>query len=831
MVRLKSDKWYASENQHRLHRQAERQVRGSRRLVSLILLLGLVLMLMQKLNNPQVIENAFQSLGVPLDGQSVNESTVKPTDAASRPADSNAAHIPPEFDPKWDATCSHLIARILDRATPDEVNRLCETFFAIEPSATSTSELARLFDSANKVVSDARETMDRLQNIDSIWSENLDRFKRQWHELSKSPSQPEALDRQFLDAFSGELDLRLIGGLQDRAPWTATENTAFWRLLQRGAQFKFDDNSGLPNRLVHAEVATRALESEFDLFRNRWIRFRGSVRRVEAVERSRAEFGVEKYWLLWLRGSDGADQPVAVYTTDALAPNLEASIHDDSFPNIEVVGIVAKRLAYSSQSGIQVAPTLFAGSIKRLAETSTENSPVPASTLTEYEELTPPWARQSQVEMHGTLAGIAENQLKGMFDADCIREFEQLARRERTPAPDVVLKTLHALGQIGWLRLMDADVAINSGNGWRLDPIEVHGWVRRADPHKLSNLQQDWFSIETTHAIFTLTFDIDQDEPEKSPSLVICQSVPKIWQESLELCQPARIYGYALSSPEIPMRVIFSDSPEWVFIDPPSKNQRPALVPAIKPSWSAIASKGWNLSWFDLLESQNKKPLDAAETQPLLSLLAISHRESLEPLGPSVTAFPDILKNPNEHLGDAIDWKVRLVRGSRVELNSSESKVDTNTQYFQYDGFVSVPGQTVRYVIPNSKDELIFEGEFPVTLLMASASDFVPQNALNSGEISWSVGRHARAKGRFYRLWSYQSEKVESLGRHLWAESEATARQVAPLIVVGSLEPAWPDPLPPSPVDWFAYAMAGAIALLLGVILIFSLKDFLGRKS
>ena len=38
-------------------------------------------------------------------------------------------------------------------------------------------------------------------------------------------------------------------------------------------------------------------------------------------------------------------------------------VADDRWPEIEVLALVGKRLAYGSAAGVQVAPTLFAGSI------------------------------------------------------------------------------------------------------------------------------------------------------------------------------------------------------------------------------------------------------------------------------------------------------------------------------------------------------------------------------------------------------------------------------------------------------------------------------------
>ncbi len=66
MVRFRRDRWYNLEGQQTLHRRAKSESKMFGRLVSLVVLLILVTLLMQRVSDPRVFENAFRQLGVPL---------------------------------------------------------------------------------------------------------------------------------------------------------------------------------------------------------------------------------------------------------------------------------------------------------------------------------------------------------------------------------------------------------------------------------------------------------------------------------------------------------------------------------------------------------------------------------------------------------------------------------------------------------------------------------------------------------------------------------------------------------------------------------------------
>jgi hypothetical protein len=134
------------------------------------------------------------------------------------------------------------------------------------------------------------------------------------------------------------------------------------------------------------------------------------------------------------------------------------------------------------------------------------------------------------------------------------------------------------------------------------------------------------------------------------------------------------------------------------------------------------------------------------------------------------------------------------------------------TGYYQYDGFVKIPGQQINYQAEGAEKPVSFREEFPVTVLMQADSPFVSQEAISSGQTTWKIGRTVRVTGRFFRLWSYHSQRLST--------QQQAIRQVAPLVVASSLEVDRPTPRQLGTVGWFGYAMAAAIILVLVGILV-----------
>ncbi len=377
------------------------------------LLLALVVLLMQKATDPRHVSNAFQALGVPLTPDEPLDSTM-PTksqepinqERSGLEADLPSSDSDRDASPaaaRWRTTCRDMLPRLLESASTADVSELGLHWFGSEASSGTnlgvhdelSESLLSLKNNAEIVLADSiRQTQSPKfpQAEQTAWLQPLRRMESQWQQLWKNrfantdPTSADAgLDAEFAIALSDYLDGQLVRGLRDATPWTQRETTAFWRLIQRG--------QGGVAVLVRQPpiVNTLQLESEADAFRGQLVRFRGTARRIELVTKGHPQMApATAYWEMWLRGEDDSVQPVAVYTSDPAAGKLVQQINPRTadFPAVEVTGYFAKRLAYASQAGVEVAPTLFATQVKPLAASqipTATNSPTLSTDSPEFQ--------------------------------------------------------------------------------------------------------------------------------------------------------------------------------------------------------------------------------------------------------------------------------------------------------------------------------------------------------------------------------------------------------------------------------------------------------------
>ncbi len=384
MVRIRSDRWYSSDGQRRSGSAVRQQTYGSRRVLSMCFLLALVILLMQQAADPRYVSNTFRALGVPLEGDGTQQNAVSAMAAA--PRDVSGGGMPGILSPDatWQVTLDDLLPRLLQDCSADEMEAFASTWFHL-PSQQSNEEkkrrLERLFLSQEATLRSLSSSIESDRSA-AKWAEALVRFSKQWSMLkaelldlavadTTEPTGAKSdrfgdLERYLRASLNRTLDLRLVQSLSDGAPWRKEESTTFWRLLARCKA-----GGGTVDAKSVPRVSTQQLETEAEELKGKTVRFAGSVRRVERVEKGSPEIGLDHYWLVWMRGEDGSSQPVAVYCSDEMAGRWQRRLERDSqdFAEIEVQAVSAKRLPYGSTSGLEIAPTLFATQILTSART------------------------------------------------------------------------------------------------------------------------------------------------------------------------------------------------------------------------------------------------------------------------------------------------------------------------------------------------------------------------------------------------------------------------------------------------------------------------------
>lgn len=687
----------------------------------------------------------------------------------------------------------------------------------------------------------------------------------------------------FADTLSQQLDAALLAGLADAAFWKPQETTTFFRLLERAGQgITAGEHANAP------ETNTLQLESESAKLRGTLIRYRGEIHRIESSSGLDPISGEETpFYKLWVRGADRANQPVAIYVTPTLAEQLPELPHSGkslalSEPKrCSLSAVCGKRMAYRAEGGIEVAPTLFATHLQAFAPDKLppvqedpnaawkfakiglaavafslliawmvrpnsnrtrlvrRKSLVVALCFLPYAgspaQETPPWAAGNSAD---NVRAIIQQPIDDAWQKDTLANLKLHASSSTdTLFPDGVLKTVRLLNQVGWQR---ATQLKRLSSSWiAMDKIRIRGVITAADPIALTTTQLQWFGPDDTARLFRLKIQYRAGESNgesnaAANAVVYCTRVPLMWLGVNELRQPATIEGFELSfsSPEQNSRsddkhttCFLAEAPQWT-LSPSTKPE--ALSPALPDRLLALGKCGWNLTQLDTVAANNQQALSQSEAAAYYSLM----RCIASPLGPrletaaqSETQPTDVLNNKRPQTGLPLNWSVRLVSGTVVEVPQDDQGLLGSRRYFQMDGFVDIGNRTLSYLATTDSGDtrtVNFEREFPVVLVTTDPK-MVPENVANGTKTSWDVRRYVKAGGVFYRLWAYRSDLIESQG--------ASSLQAAPLMIVTNLE----DSLPPvrgrgSPIGWFGVALCMVILCLIGLVLYFAMQNQQRRR-
>ncbi len=632
-------------------------------------------------------------------------------------------------------------------------------------------------------------------------------------------------------------------------------------MLQRGKNFE-------PQSADVSLVTTKQLEAEAARLRGSWVRYRGTVRLVEQVQRQQPLLQDSQYSVMWLQPNDGSTQPVAVYATQAIVEQIQRAVNEQQFPEIELVGVVGKKLAYGSAAGVQVAPTLFSGSIIQFAEVNPK--PLPKSTSETYRTAAvavvvavllsliftvpiwkqlrrrkstsviglalvatfawgcslcnsalaqePPWAKKP-TDGESRLAFV-EQRLQPVFSQSQVDGIRTLIDGSSTAMPDFVLRAIFALNQVGWQAAWEPSAPISLPLAYQLQPVQLNGLAHSVQQVSLNESQQEWFSLQPTKVVYRLQIELTDSNSTRDPKAVapneppaqllsvFSAEIPSAWNRSAQLKQPVQIQAFELrqaaSDSSTPPTVLcaLANRIGWK-LDDSSLANMDQLQPKIPAPWIDLAKAGWDMSWFDLLEKYNKKQLSNEELGPLVKLLEITSQRPTSRTG-RVSQPLEVISQPKTHIGLEVEWSVRLVTGSLVEITQDQRTI----QYYQYDGFVAIPdGQTIKFDSGNTGGQTVdFKGEFPVTVLTSRDSQFVGREQIQAGQHTWPVGKRATVRGRFLKLWSYESERLKS--------SSGNGRLIAPLVVASDMSELLIQPKMNRQGSWMFYLVGLAVVII-----------------
>ncbi len=847
------ERWYSMDGQRRIHQSALQSNAGPRRLISLIVLLVLVLIMIQQVSDPKKVGRVAGAVGLlpqsPQNNATRNNATQNHPATASNPSGASsvpAPQSPTDLPSKQVPDGLSPAVEALGLASPDpDVERQSQVLEVLlknlpdDVKATLADRLFGIIDQRAPKSSDPTGS-DRQAGL-KLWSSDAQRSILRWIDLSDSTAADhamltevrESLDRwtqleplapppESLAGFQRSLQLAmdraLMSDLADNTPWKTTERLALARLLVRASDLSRQFDHAIRIDAVPS-IAIPQLLSQTDTLRGRCFRTLGTIGRIDQPSSMELADGRKlNYSVFWLRPEDLSDQPINVYVPEGVAAARELQVGD----SLQVAGLIAKRRAYASKRGGEIAPVLIATGLL-LDDASEPQGPSLANngqSLGISKELArlrnpipwiPPVDRQIPLD-------LVERSLSGHlgkipFGSSESNDVDSLARNPSVLASlATVLKFQNEIDTVvsGYNSAMLA-VAPNplefQGQGllgaWHGQVIEAR--TIRIDPNLMPGL--GWKEV---YAL------------KLAPNLqVIAKDVPALWLSASELNQPICVQGLGLISmekenqpqgenPRVP-QVVVASRVAWQShrstTGPSTAQEASGLQPELSAGWSALLRSHWDLAFCDAIELLQGQSLTSKDTRPFYTLLAASNEPQSQETQAraysvmewirrteSMKSTKSLVREQQRSVAERIDARVQIRRIQRVDVRNAQSQAWLGSNhYFQLDGLADIGPSRIEVKYGKDYEPIAYEREFPITLVatklpawllsdpatLISSSDLSQEtiDLDSASSIAWTTKIRVDVSGYAYRIWRFRTPQVSAV-------TQDTGYQQAPMLVV-----------------------------------------------
>jgi hypothetical protein len=860
MPSKRTPKWYDAHSQGGSRRAVLHQSNPGRTLVSLVLLLGLVLLLLQQLSDTNKVAEIGEAIGLFEKKQASRDeaSTSGESSPQAMESPSEAVQIYQSLLMRSNDDMSSreqlIWTHYLSRLSPEE-HALLARFWLAPKTKLDSAEIAPLFETAEQAI---QGWVDRItenrsakqptsdETLDST-APDLEALKnilaniRQWQETQFSERDPHT-------AFRRALDKTLLGRFLDNQNWMSKEQLVALRTWARIRELRSAVENEFLNPLqVPAVELSQLMGGDNDNYRGVPLRFRGTI--AAADERTgrlqSQEWDGVVYRVWWMKPSEASSQPVAVYVPVELEPS---KYEKDQKSELEILGFFTKRKAYASSRGADIAPVVFAAYVAKADGPLRRTFGPYSAWLAEHRQAanwrppvdfkTPLTLIQSSITSNAILSKMAEDNLG---DRELTNAFALLlVAKKHEPE----MQTLATAGQ-------DWDVTD------KLVLRKVNGWVNHIKVLNVKSLRDvglntellEVLARESLDKVYELTVQIRRENPNHIDKL-FATNIPETWislirGDALNFKQPVEAVGF---QPKDDASKEVKGKPSWLVSsqvawklqtdDPSSLSE---LIPNLTDVDRFLLEQGWDLANRDIMQRLQSpaQPISRQEEVGLFSLMRIASetRDSLaDDARFKATTVAQIVKSSLSASSKSkprptllwIEGNVRVVRVTRIAIDLPvQQAVLGKDHYFQLDCFAEIGNMT--FEIPTETEPIIYAGEYPITcvaielpswLAAYQGIDIEPSGAgIGSNDAFGSETINAdiffpRVRGKlsgwFYRFWSYRTQEMtDRLGvKH---------RQVTPLIVISDLQISRLDDSPPSQrllstIAWFfGLATIGAV--------------------
>ena len=847
------ERWYSMDGQRRIHQSALQSNAGPRRLISLIVLLVLVLIMIQQVSDPKKVGRVAGAVGLlpqsPQNNATRNNATQNNPATASNPSGASsvpAPQSPTDLPSKQVPDGLSPAVEALGLASPDpDVERQSQVLEVLlknlpdDVKATLADRLFSIIDQRAPKSSDPTGS-DRQAGL-KLWSSDAQRSILRWIDLSDSTTadhamltalreslerwtqlEPLASPPESLAGFQRSLQLAtdraLMSDLADNTPWKTTERLALARLLVRASDLSRQFDTLIRIDAVPT-IAIPQLLSQTDTLRGRCFRTLGTIGRIDQPSSMELADGRKlNYSVFWLRPEDLSDQPINVYVPEGVAAARDLQVGD----SLQVAGLIAKRRAYASKRGGEIAPVLIATGLL-LDDASEPQGPSLANngqSLGISKELArlrnpipwiPPVDRQVPLD-------LVERALSGHlgkipFGSSESNDVDSLARNPSVLASlATVLKFQNEI-----------DTVVSGDNSTMLavapNPLEFQGqgllgaWhgqviearTIRIDPNLMPGL--GWKEV---YAL------------KLAPNLqVIAKDVPALWLSASELNQPICIQGLGLISmekenqpeggnPHVP-QVVVASRVAWQShrstTGPSTAQEASGLQPELSAGWSALLRSHWDLAFCDAIELLQGQSLTSKDTRPFYTLLAASNEAQSQETQAraysvmewirrteSMKSTKSLVREQQRSVAERIDARVQIRRIQRVDVRNAQSQAWLGSNhYYQLDGLADIGPSRIEVKYGKDYEPIAYEREFPITLVatklpawllsdpatLISSSDLSQEtiDLDSASSIAWTTKIRVDVSGYAYRIWRFRTPQVSAV-------TQDTGYQQAPMLVV-----------------------------------------------
>ncbi|MDP7018035.1 MAG: hypothetical protein QGG36_19685 [Pirellulaceae bacterium] len=170
-----------------------------------------------------------------------------------------------------------------------------------------------------------------------------------------------AAELEDLAEMQGHLDRMALANVKDSTIFRTVEREAWFRLLEQLRDAPLEEIESRSSGTVDFLPLFKQPRD----YRGRLVTVRGSARLGYRVDAPANPFGIEDYYMLWVKPRGGPNSPIVVYTLDVpigLPPmsDRQAGGETELRHEVAVTGYFFKNWAYRSKEGINVAPLILA---------------------------------------------------------------------------------------------------------------------------------------------------------------------------------------------------------------------------------------------------------------------------------------------------------------------------------------------------------------------------------------------------------------------------------------------------------------------------------------